>query len=289
MDIRKMHIRSLLSPRLFDGRSGVIMIGIIYGILYLLNLLLPLSQVWIFTWPDRISRIWGVTEILIGIFSLFILISNIRNISYRSLIVACICAVLGGSANGFSTSSAFDGILTGGIIFLSYLAGVSLLTQTRPRFAISETQTFRSFLLTGLLGIAVSIPLAGVNLLYFMNTEGPALMENPLWSGFLAINPAVSEEIIFRFLLICLTLFLLREEKSDLIVFLSVLIFAVIPHSLNHLPDLLLENPSAAGVLFVASSLLFGLPMALFQLKKGLFSAITFHWSIDWIRFTFGY
>jgi hypothetical protein len=284
-----MQINSLLSPRLVDGRSGIFMIGIIYAILFLLNLLLPLSQVWIFSWPDRMSRLWGETEILIGILSLFILYSRIWFVSARSLKVAIIFAILGGCANGFSTTSAFDGVLTGGIIFFSYLAGVSLLNQIKPQYAICHNQTYRSTLFSGLFGIGVSIPFAGINLLYFFNTQGPALMLDPLWAGFIAINPAVSEEIIFRFFLICLTLFLLREEKSDLVLVLSILILAVVPHSLNHLPDLILENPIAACVLFTASSLLFGLPMAVLQLKKGLFSAITFHWSIDWIRFTFGY
>lgn len=38
-----------------------------------------------------------------------------------------------------------------------------------------------------------------------------------------------------------------------------------------------------------ATSLLFGLPMALLQLRRNLETAIAFHWFIDWIRFLFGY
>ena len=37
------------------------------------------------------------------------------------------------------------------------------------------------------------------------------------------------------------------------------------------------------------TSLLFGLPMALLQIKRDLASAIAFHWLIDFMRFLFGY
>jgi hypothetical protein len=64
---------------------------------------------------------------------------------------------------------------------------------------------------------------------------------------------------------------------------------AVIPHSLLHLPDLFLENPGMALGLLAATSLLFGLPMAILQIRKNLESAIAFHWFIDFVRFLFGY
>jgi hypothetical protein len=41
--------------------------------------------------------------------------------------------------------------------------------------------------------------------------------------------------------------------------------------------------------MLVATSLLFGLPMALLQVKRNLESAMAFHWFIDAFRFAFGY
>jgi len=37
------------------------------------------------------------------------------------------------------------------------------------------------------------------------------------------------------------------------------------------------------------TGLLFGLPMAVLQIKKNLESAIAFHWLIDFARFLFGF
>jgi hypothetical protein len=64
---------------------------------------------------------------------------------------------------------------------------------------------------------------------------------------------------------------------------------AVVPHSLLHLPDLFLDNPLMAVAMLVATSLLFGLPMALLQVKRSFETAVAFHWFIDFIRFWFGY
>ena len=70
---------------------------------------------------------------------------------------------------------------------------------------------------------------------------------------------------------------------------LVALVLAVVPHSLNHLPDLFLENPMMGLAMLVATSLLFGLPMAVLQIKKNLEAAVAFHWLIDFARFLFGF
>jgi hypothetical protein len=44
-----------------------------------------------------------------------------------------------------------------------------------------------------------------------------------------------------------------------------------------------------AATLLVATSLLFGLPMAFLQLWRNLETAIAFHWFIDFARFFFGF
>jgi hypothetical protein len=64
---------------------------------------------------------------------------------------------------------------------------------------------------------------------------------------------------------------------------------AVVPHSLNHLPDLFLENPLMGLAMLLATSLLFGSPMAVLQIKKNLEAGIAFHWLIDFARYLFGF
>jgi len=62
-----------------------------------------------------------------------------------------------------------------------------------------------------------------------------------------------------------------------------------VPHSLNHLPDVFLHDPVTGFVLLTATSLLFGLPMALLQIKRSLETSIAFHWFINFTRFLFGF
>jgi membrane protease YdiL (CAAX protease family) len=82
---------------------------------------------------------------------------------------------------------------------------------------------------------------------------------------------------------------LLKGSHSPRLALTAAVILAVVPHSLNHLPDLFLENATMGFAMLVATSLLFGLPMALLQIKKNLETAIAFHWLIDFMRFLFGF
>jgi hypothetical protein len=54
-------------------------------------------------------------------------------------------------------------------------------------------------------------------------------------------------------------------------------IFAVTQHSLNHLHRLFRENTAMGIFMLAATSLLFGLPMALLQLGHNLETATDFH------------
>jgi membrane protease YdiL (CAAX protease family) len=114
-------------------------------------------------------------------------------------------------------------------------------------------------------------------------------LQNVFYSAFEALRPAIYEEIVFRFFVLALCFYLLRSSRSPRLVSLVALVLAVVPHSLNHLPDLFLENPMMGLAMLVATSLLFGLPMAVLQIKKNLESAIAFHWLIDFARFLFGF
>lgn len=88
-------------------------------------------------------------------------------------------------------------------------------------------------------------------------------------------------------LALCFTL--LRSTTAPRPALLVAVLLAVVPHSLNHLPDLFLVQPVSGLILLLATSLLFGLPMALLQLRRNLETAISFHWFIDAARFLFGY
>jgi len=140
-----------------------------------------------------------------------------------------------------------------------------------------------------LFGIIISIPFASLNLVYFYLNTGLQPFIGGIYAGILACNPAISEEIIFRLFPVILVITLLRHECSERTALVAAVCIGVIPHSLNHLPDLFITNPVAAMSMCILTSLLFGLPLCLLQLYKGLPSACGFHWFVDMTRFLFGY
>jgi hypothetical protein len=121
-----------------------------------------------------------------------------------------------------------------------------------------------------LAGIALAAPLAIINNLYFYMGSGTISFQNPLVSAWAALSPGIHEEIIFRFFVLALCLALLQSVTARRTALVVAVLLAVVPHSLNHLPDLLLENPVGGLILLIATSLLFGLPMALLQLRRDL-------------------
>ena len=138
-------------------------------------------------------------------------------------------------------------------------------------------------------GILLALPLAALNNLNFYLQNGSPQFQNILVSAAEALSPGIHEEVVFRYfiLAVCFTL-LQRSPHRRLVVGASVA-RAVAPHSMLHLPDLFLENAGMAIGLLFATSLLFGLPMALMQLKRSFESAVIFHWFIDFVRFYFGF
>jgi membrane protease YdiL (CAAX protease family) len=113
--------------------------------------------------------------------------------------------------------------------------------------------------------------------------------QNVFYSAFEALSPAIHEEIVYRFFVLALVLHLLKSSASPRLAMIVAVFLAIVPHSLNHLPDLFLENPAMGLFMLTATSLLFGLPMAILQIRKNLETAIAFHWFIDFARFVLGF
>jgi predicted Abi (CAAX) family protease len=81
--------------------------------------------------------------------------------------------------------------------------------------------------------------------------------------AFFALSPAIHEEIVFRLFILSFCLYLLRYSRHPQSGIAISLVLAVVPHSLNHVPDLFLKQPLSALFLFGGTSIVFGLPMAL--------------------------
>ncbi|PWR70871.1 hypothetical protein DK846_12835 [Methanospirillum lacunae] len=260
-----------------------------YAGLYILNILLPLDWSFPFQYSNLTSRIWSLTELLLGIGAFIILAQSRFAIKNREFFTGLFLGTISGTSHYFMNDSLTDGVLTGILVLVCYTSAV-LLIRTRSGKSIETfQQPPRSIAWLILFGIIISVPFATLNLTYFYFTSGLQPFSHVISAFILACNPALSEEIIFRLFPLILVFSLLRAKSSERWVCLTVVCIGVIPHSLNHLPDLFVSNPGMAISMAILTSVFFGLPLCLLQLYKGLPSACGFHWFVDMTRFLFGY
>lgn len=271
------------TSRRSTGWIGVATIVVVYGIIYTLNYWLPIKGM------DYTSRIWNWSQIALTIAACLTLIVYRRSLTTRSVLLGLALAILSTFSHWLHDPSLSWGLQEGVAVWTCFLAGVILF---KDRDVISVPVLEPPLRMIGrsiVLGIFFAIPLSIVNNLYFYLNTGPIQWQNVFYSALEALSPAIHEEIIFRFFVLAIVLHLLKGSASPRWTIAIAVFLAVVPHSLNHLPDLFLQNPIMGLVMLTATSLLFGLPMAILQIRKNLETAIAFHWFIDFARFLFGF
>ncbi|HEX9059787.1 MAG TPA: CPBP family glutamic-type intramembrane protease [Clostridia bacterium] len=179
--------------------------------------------------------------------------------------------------------------MNGVIALLAFTAGCMLKSNENGIGSLLNEGNIKKAVKSFLLGSAISIPFAIINVAYFVVAEGPLKLQNPFVAAFFSLEPGISEEIIFRFFIINAASAILRNKLSQKSLIFVVVFLAVVPHSIIHYPDLWIKSLPNAIFLFFSTSLLFGFPMAYIQYKKNLESAIGFHWFIDFLRFFAGF
>ncbi len=273
----------------YRGRIVLLLIMLGYAGLYILNILMPLDLCFPFQFSNLTSRIWSWTELILGIVALYILVINRETVSRDEFCIGIILGLISGTSHYLMNQSLTDGFLTAILVMICYSSALLLIRSGTGRTIITFQESPQTIGRLILLGIIISIPFAILNLAYFYLNTGLQPFTGVIYAGILACNPAISEEIIFRLFPVILVITLLRHECSERTALGAAVCIGVIPHSLNHLPDLLITNPVAAMSIWILTSLLFGLPLCLIQLYKGLPSACGFHWFVDMTRFLFGY
>lgn len=265
------------------GWVGVGVIAAVYASLYALNYILPLQG------TNYTTRIWDWSQSALMLAAAVVVVRSWPDLPRRSVLFGLALGLASGLSHYLNDPSVWWNLWQGLGTWVCFVGGVLLFQgQPAPRVAAFEgtpAQIGGSLLF----GMALAIPLAILNNVYFAFTSGTSAFQNPLVSAWAAVSPGVHEEVIFRFFVLALCLTLLRSTTARRPAMTAAVFLAVVPHSLNHLPDLFLVQPVSALILLLATSLLFGLPMALLQLRRNLETAISFHWFIDAMRFLFGY
>lgn len=274
---------ALTVRRPLSGWAWVGGMALLYAALYALNYWLPLER------NNYTTRIWRWSQLALTAGACIAIVMQRRHLDRRTIILGLGLGVVSGLSHMMHNPSLWGGLEEALSVWACFVGGLVLL-KGLDRGGIAAFKPPLATLGRSLLfGIAVALPLAIVNNLYFFATVGHVQLQPPLISALTALSPGIHEEVIFRFFVLALCLRLLQDARAQRLALLAAVVLAVVPHSLNHLPDLFLASPTMAATLLVATSLLFGLPMAFLQLWRNLETAIAFHWFIDFARFFFGF
>lgn len=272
-----------ISTRRSLGWLGAALFGLAYAGLYALNYWLPPGS------SGYTSRLWSWSQLGLAILALIVVFVQRRRLAARPALLGLGLALLSGLSGWLDVPALPASLQEGLAVWACFTAGWLLFQEPQARSIAAFQPPPASIVRSLLLGVLLATPLAALNNLFFYLTEGAVQWQNAFYSAFEALSPAIHEEVIYRFFVIAVVLRLLRDSASPRLALGIALAFAVFPHSLNHLPELFLDNPPMGLIMLALTSLLFGLPMALLQVKKNLEAAIAFHWFIDFARFLFGF
>ena len=140
-----------------------------------------------------------------------------------------------------------------------------------------------------LVGLVVGLPLAVLNAFALQLTQGQKIQwQNPLAAMLDALQPGIVEEAIYRFALWGLLWLLSRKSLPGQAVWLAG-VLAMLVHNYSHFDDLFIQSPWAALGMGAVLALVWGAPSLILAHRRGLESAIAFHWIQDVARFLAGF
>lgn len=232
-------------------------------------------------------------------------IAGVRRL-HRGDWIAAICL---GAAVGFGMRSAtlfspypFLGVVRGAagqavvrglFTCVATLGGCAIMRRGGPidfAAARGDWETARRGLL---IGIAVGLPLAVANVIALQVTSGEAIAsaidwQSPWAAAVDALQPGIAEEVIYRFAAWGLLWLALRRSLGERAPFYAGLL-ALLVHNYGHFDALFIEAPLVALAMGLVMGLLWGIPPLLLARRRGLESAIAFHWLQDAARFLTGF
>ena len=266
--------------------TGMGMMAVVYFLLFAINLLLPLQTYQI----SFVMRLWGWMQYVLMLAAGLVWLRNKKKIRLKVILIGLILTLLCGLTNFVQGINPLQSIISSALVFFCFVSGDLLFQNMAEKRVVHAFSSSPGLIGKSLLvGALLALPLAGLNNLYFYLNSSGISMQNVFVSAVEALRPGIAEEVIYRYFILALCFSFMGSKEPTHWQMVMAVFLAVVPHSLNHLPDLFLRNVWMGFVMLLLTSLLFGLPMALLQIKRDLESAIAFHWVIDFLRFLFGF
>ena len=173
--------------------------------------------------------------------------------------------------------------------FLATLGGLAIVRQGGPVQLHAANGNWKGMSRGILIGFFVGLPLAVFNVFALQFTQRqPIQWQHPPSALLDALQPGITEEVIYRFATRGLLWLVLRNDLPTQAVWVTGLLVTLI-HGYAHFDDLFLQSPLTALGMGAIITLLWGLPPMLLARHQGLESAITFHWIQDVARFVAGF
>ena len=190
-----------------------------------------------------------------------------------------------GIVQGNVTQALVRGVCT----FIAMLGGLAIMRQGGAVQVSLAHGKFRKLFVDILIGLAIGLPLAILNVFALQLTQGQSITwQNPLAALSDALQPALVEEIVYRFAFLGLVWMVLRHSMPRSADWQAGLL-ALFVHNFMHFDDLWLEEPLVALGMGLVMALVWGVPPTILALRRDLESVVAFHWIQDAARFLTGF
>lgn len=190
---------------------------------------------------------------------------------------------------GLVGSNLGQALLRGAFTAIATLGGLAIMRLGGPVQFQAAARDWQKAGLGVLLGLVIGLPLAILNVVALQLTQvQPIHWQNPLAAMLDALQPGIVEEVIYRFALWGWLWLVLRNSLPDQAAWLAGLL-SMLVHNYSHFDDLFLQSPLAALGMGAVLALFWGLPPLLLARRRGLESAVAFHWIQDVARFLAGF
>ena len=230
----------------------------------------------------QLGSLWYWNYILLGLISAFYVFKL-----HKFHIMDFITSVAFGIA--MSLQSGFNPVI-GSITLIAYYSACQIFRMYSYENKIFKLN-YKAILNHIGFGILIGILPAILNVLEFYIQDGYTLptfsMDRFFPAAVRALQPGISEEIVFRFFLYA---FILNAFKGVIpkTKFVIVMTYAllIIPHGVMHYPTSdFITNPLGTVLNLIYMCCVFGVPSVWLLKRNSLYSAIAFHWFVDFIRF----
>jgi hypothetical protein len=190
---------------------------------------------------------------------------------------------------GIVQSNLGQALVRGASVGVAMLGGLVIMHRGGPVQVSLAQADYRKTWISLIIGLAIGAPLAILNVFALQLTQGqPIAWQSPLAAESDAFQPAIVEEVVYRFAFLGLIWMLIRRSMPGSAGWLAGLL-ALFAHNFMHFDDLWLQAPLTALGMGLVMALIWGLPPTILALRRDLESAIAFHWIQDAARFLAGF